>query len=82
MSTAEGTKKRRGGSSSGGSHLFDRQPPCNIEAERNTLGSILVLPQVCDDVALILKPDDFYDLAHHTLYSHILAMYEGENGSI
>ena len=77
MSTAEGTKKRRGGSSSGGSHLFDRQPPCNIEAERNTLGSILVLPQVCDDVALILKPDDFYDPAHHTLYSHILAMYEG-----
>lgn len=76
MSTVEGTKKRRGISGPGGPHLFDRQPPCNIEAERNTLGSILVLPNVCDEVVLILKPDDFYDASHRTLYSHILKMYE------
>ena len=76
MSTVEGTKKRRGSSGPGGPHLFDRQPPCNIEAERNTLGSILVLPNVCDEVVLILKPDDFYDAAHRTLFGHILNMYE------
>ena len=76
MSTVEGTKKRRGSSGPGGPHLFDRQPPCNIEAERNTLGSILVLPNVCDEVVMILKPDDFYDASHCTLYGHILNMYE------
>lgn len=76
MSTAEGTKKRGAAFAVGETHLFDRQPPTNIEAERNTLGSILVLPEVCDDVSLILHPDDFYDGAHRTLYGHILGMYE------
>ena len=57
-------------------HLFDRQLPTSMEAERNTLGSILVLPEVCDDVSLILHPDDFYDSAHRTLYTHIKDMYE------
>ena len=56
--------------------MFDRQPPCNLEAERNTLGSILLLPDVCDEVVLILRAEDFYDDAHATLYRHIVAMYD------
>jgi len=56
--------------------LLDRQPPCNLEAERGVLGSILLLPEVCDDVALVLRPDDFYDDGNQRLYTHILAMYE------
>ena len=80
MATVENTSKRRGDSRSSpprsGTHLFDRQPPGNFEAERNTLGSILVLPIICDDVALILQPDDFYDSAHQTLYRHIIEMYD------
>lgn len=58
------------------SEILDRQPPCNLEAERGVLGSILLLPIVCDDVALVLRPDDFYDDANRVLYSHMLEMHD------
>ena len=76
MSTIDGPKKTGGKFGASQPHLFDRQLPTSLEAERNTLGSILVLPEVCDDVSLILNPDDFYDGAHRTLYTHIKQMYE------
>ncbi len=56
--------------------LLDRQPPCNLEAERGVLGSILLLPVVCDDVALILRPEDFYSDANRTLYAELRAMHD------
>jgi len=56
------------------SEILDRQPPANVEAERCVLGSILLLPVVCDDVALILRPEDFYDDANRTLYTHLREM--------
>ena len=59
MSTIDGPKKTGGKFGASQPHLFDRQLPTSLEAERNTLGSILVLPEVCDDVSLILNPDDF-----------------------
>jgi replicative DNA helicase len=59
-----------------GLQILDRQPPCNIEAEMAVLGSILLRPSVCDDVALILRAEDFYDTAHQTLYSHLLNMHD------
>jgi replicative DNA helicase len=61
--------------------MFDRQPPRSLEAERGVLGSILMLPDVCDDVALIVRPEDFYDTAHQKLYAHMLAMH-GDGGRI
>ncbi len=56
--------------------LLDRRPPCNLEAERGVLGSILLLPIVCDDVALILRPEDFYDDSNRTLYAHLREMHD------
>ena len=56
------------------SEILDRQPPCNLDAERGVLGSILLLPTVCDDVALVLRPEDFYDDANRALYAHLRAM--------
>jgi replicative DNA helicase len=58
------------------SEILDRQPPCSLEAERGVLGSMLLLPIVCDDVALILRPEDFYDDANRTLYSQMRAMHD------
>jgi replicative DNA helicase len=63
---------RRGGVSS---EILDRLPPQNLEAEKGVLGSILIDPEVCDDVALILRQDDFYSDAHQRLYEHILALH-------
>ena len=58
------------------SEILDRQPPCNLDAERGVLGSILLLPTVCDDVALIVRPEDFYDDSNRVLYAHMRAMHD------
>ena len=60
------------------SEILDRQPPCNIEAEHCVLGSILILPDVCDEIAVRvqLRPEDFYDEANATLYKHILELHD------
>ena len=59
------------------SEILDRQPPRNLEAERGVLGSILLLPDCADDVALVLRADDFYDDAHRKLYQCMLDMHTG-----
>ncbi|MFO0904193.1 MAG: replicative DNA helicase [Pirellulales bacterium] len=56
--------------------LFDRQPPFDLDAEAGVLGSMMLLPDVIDDVALILRPDDFYDDAHRRLFTQMLAMHD------
>jgi replicative DNA helicase len=58
------------------SEILDRLPPQNLEAERSLLGSLLLDPQLCDDVALVVKADDFYSDANRILYGHIIAMHE------
>ena len=55
---------------------LDRQPPRSLEAERAVLGSIFLLPEVCDDVALVLKPEHFYDQAHQAIFFHMLALHD------
>jgi replicative DNA helicase len=57
--------------------LLDRQPPRSIEAERALIGSLLLLPEACDEVALLVRADDFYDTAHRAIFSHMLALHEG-----
>jgi replicative DNA helicase len=71
---------RRHGSSqdgAGGEDIYAQQLPQNVEAERAVLGSILLLPEVFDEVALIIRPADFYDDANRRLYEHLLAMHDG-----
>ena len=64
------------------SEILDRQPPRSVEAERAVLGSMLMLPDVSDDVALVLRGDDFYDEAHRRLYAHMRAMHDEGRKSI
>ncbi|MEO1527030.1 MAG: replicative DNA helicase [Planctomycetota bacterium] len=56
--------------------MLQRQPPYDLEAEMGVLGSILLLPEVCDDCAS-LKADDFYDDANRILYANLREMYDG-----
>ena len=58
------------------SEILDRLPPHNLEAEKGTLGSLLLDPNLCDDVALVLRPEDFYADANQKLYAHLLAMHD------
>ena len=57
--------------------ILDRLPPQNLDAEKGVLGSMLLNPAVCDDVALIVSADDFYSDANARLYAHMLAMRDG-----
>jgi replicative DNA helicase len=56
--------------------LLDRLPPQNLEAERAVLASILLDPQMSDEVALLIRPEDFYADANQKLYRHITTMRE------
>ncbi|HEY6564049.1 MAG TPA: DnaB-like helicase N-terminal domain-containing protein, partial [Pirellulaceae bacterium] len=56
--------------------MLDRVPPCSIETEECLLGCILIKPDVCDDVAAIVQPDDFFDEANALLFRHMKAMQE------
>ena len=58
------------------SEILDRQPPRSLEAERAVLGSMMLLPDVCDEVALVIRAEDFYDEAHRRIYRHMQAMHE------
>jgi len=58
------------------SEILDRLPPQNLDAEKGVLGSLLLDPNLCDDVALILRADDFYADANQKLYARILAMHD------
>lgn len=58
------------------SEILDRLPPHDLEAEKGVLGSILLDPNLADDVALAIRPEDFYAEANEKLYRHLLAMHD------
>jgi len=56
--------------------IDSRDRPANVDAERAVLGSILLKADVCDDVALIVRVDDFSDEGHQLLYRHLLELHD------
>ncbi len=55
---------------------FERQFPQNVEAERAVLGSIMLLPEMFDEVALVIRAADFYDEANRRIFEHLLEMHD------
>jgi len=74
-----GPRRRLGGSREAAAAvaLEGRERPANADAEKAVLGSILLKPDVCDDVSLVVRPEDFADEAHHLLYRHLLELHDG-----
>ncbi len=60
--------------------VLDRLPPNNPEAERGVVGAILLDPRLCDDVATIVRPDDFYFEANRRVYRRLLEMNAAATG--
>jgi replicative DNA helicase len=54
--------------------LLEYIPPHDLDAEKNVLGSILLLPKIFLEVAHVCTADDFYSSANRTLFSHLSAM--------
>lgn len=63
----------RRGEDAGG--LLERKMPQSIEAERGVLGSLLLLPEKFDEVALILRDVDFYDEANGRIFATLVEMH-------
>ncbi len=77
FSNDDDDRPRRKRRKSSASEILQRQPPFDLEAEMGVLGSILLLPEVCDDIASLIRADDFYDDANRTLYQHVRDMHDG-----
>lgn len=58
------------------SEILQREQPFDLEAEMGVLGSILLLPDVCDDLASVLRNDDFYNDANRKLFTHLREMHD------
>lgn len=54
--------------------ILERQPPSNVEAERDVLGAVLIDPQCFDDLATTLRAEDFYDGAHQRIFEYMLKL--------
>ncbi len=68
-------KKRPPRNKPNASSVLEREQPFNLEAEVGVLGSIILMPEVCDDIISILNWEDFYDEAHGRLYRHLTEMH-------
>lgn len=75
MATVE--RQPRSGARKDVGELLDRQPPRSLEAEQAVIGSLLLLPEACDEVALLVRPDDFYDDAHRAIFTQMMALHDG-----
>lgn len=57
------------------SDLLDRMPPHSPDAEQGVLGSLLLDPEMCDEVAMIVRAEDFYSPANQLLFANLLALH-------
>ena len=55
-----------------GNGIIDRIPPQNIDAERSTLGSMLLEKEAIEKGIEILKAEDFYREAHRVIFEVIV----------
>jgi replicative DNA helicase len=54
---------------------LDRQAPFNLEAEMGVLGSMMLMPETCDEIVQILRQEDFYDDSHEKIFAHMMDMH-------
>lgn len=51
-------------------------PPQNVDAEMSLLGAILIDEETLADISEHVKPHDFYDKRHATIFDAIMRLYE------
>ena len=54
---------------------IERQLPYNLEAEIGVLGSMMLMPDSCDEIVNVCGAQDFYDEAHQCLFDHMIEMH-------
>ncbi len=59
------------------------QLPADVEAEKSVLAACMLSPDVCDEVIISLKPENFFRPAHRTIFDAISEMVrEGLNPDV
>lgn len=53
-----------------------RIPPQDIVAEKSLLGAIMLSDDVMAEILMILKPDDFYEKKHQTIFKAMSDLYD------
>ncbi|MGD9689003.1 MAG: replicative DNA helicase [Phycisphaerales bacterium] len=57
--------------------LFDREPPCAIEAEMSLLGSMILDPRVIGDVISVIRGADyFYEERHGIIFQTLVELFD------
>ena len=72
---SDDAKGRRNKKESSAIEILQRQQPFDLEAEMGVIGSVLLLPEVSDDIAS-LRADDFYDAANRKIYETLRDMHD------
>lgn len=54
---------------------MERLLPQNIEAEEGCVGSLIIDPAVVSQIAVFLRPEDFYRNAHQHIYAAIVDLF-------
>ena len=75
MTTQSRTDRKRASRRPKTLETLDRLPPFNLEAEVGVLGSLMLLPETCDEIVNLIRAEDFYDEAHRKLFHHIMEMH-------
>lgn len=56
--------------------------PYNLEAEQSVLGSVLMEPKCMEEVLIYVKADHFYLPQHRAIFSAMVSMFSGGQGTI
>lgn len=59
----------------------ENKTPRNDDAERAVIGAVLVRPELCDDVATVLRSSDFYVDAHRRIFARLVEMLAEAKGA-
>lgn len=54
---------------------MNEAPPNSLEAEKGVISSLWFNPDLCDDVALVVRSEDFYSDAHAKLYQRTMDLH-------
>ncbi|MFZ5427060.1 MAG: replicative DNA helicase [Thermodesulfobacteriota bacterium] len=58
------------------SAVLRRVPPNSADAEQAALGAVFVRPAMLDDIAAIVRPEDFYSVAHQAIFRAMVDLGE------
>ena len=53
-----------------------RVPPHDIDAEKSLLGALLIASDLLPEILTVLKPADFYDERHSTIFQAMIDLYD------